>query len=414
MDSVSTKNEHELRRLLEAFHSCTGLPLRFLDGQGECGFSIGKEPDFCSVLTAALGQDDGCRAHLVSAAADARQQRQSCFFSCGCGLSLLAVPLLRGETAEGTVLVGPFLTAEPDRSLITELDKKYSFSCEILLELAAGLPQVRVLSPAAAEQLSFLLTYLLAGLTGSAAPRPARIKPELRAGRGTQPAAVNRADKYPLDKEKALLDLAENGKTEGFQEALDGLLGAILLYERQDTAAVKLRIVELCALLSRTALSRGAEAELIMQTENRLLAAVMNAEDAGQACEVFRENAALFADIMLLSAGIGNRSIRQAADYIGRHYAEALSLEEVAEHIHLNASYLSALFKKATNANFRDYLNKVRIAEAQRLLVNTDSTIVDIAANCGFNDQSYFTKVFKKATGMTPRQYRSRSTAHFE
>ncbi|MBR2562605.1 MAG: helix-turn-helix transcriptional regulator, partial [Eubacterium sp.] len=72
----------------------------------------------------------------------------------------------------------------------------------------------------------------------------------------------------------------------------------------------------------------------------------------------------------------------------------------------LNPSYLSTLFKQVTGQTFKEYLNHVRIQEAQRLLTHTDYPIMEISIACGFSDQSYFTKVFRKYTGLTPRQYR--------
>lgn len=83
-----------------------------------------------------------------------------------------------------------------------------------------------------------------------------------------------------------------------------------------------------------------------------------------------------------------------------------LSLEEVAAHVHLHPSYFSTMFKNVTGSSFKEYLNKIRIEESKLLLLNTDFSIIDIAIAVGFEDQSYFSKVFKKFTGTTPKQFR--------
>ena len=88
------------------------------------------------------------------------------------------------------------------------------------------------------------------------------------------------------------------------------------------------------------------------------------------------------------------------------NFSEELTLSRVADEIGLNPSYLSSLFKQVTGESFKEYLNSIRIKEAQHLLSNTSYPIMQIAVSCGFSDQSYFTKVFKKCTGLTPRQYR--------
>ena len=74
--------------------------------------------------------------------------------------------------------------------------------------------------------------------------------------------------------------------------------------------------------------------------------------------------------------------------------------------MYLNPAYFSTLFRQSCGSTFKEYLNIVRIEESKRLLANTDYSIIDIAVAVGFDNQSYFSKVFKKYTGLTPKQYR--------
>ena len=83
-----------------------------------------------------------------------------------------------------------------------------------------------------------------------------------------------------------------------------------------------------------------------------------------------------------------------------------MTLESVAAHVHLNPSYFSTMFRQATGSTFKEYLSMVRVEESKRLLANTDYSLIDIAVATGFQDQSYFSKVFKRYTGLTPGQYR--------
>ena len=98
--------------------------------------------------------------------------------------------------------------------------------------------------------------------------------------------------------------------------------------------------------------------------------------------------------------------MKKAVSYISQHYSEPLTLNIVANQVHLNASYFSTLFKKEMGMSFKEYLNQVRIEESKRLLANSSFSIIDIAVSVGFEDQSYFSKVFKKYTGITPKQFR--------
>ena len=111
-------------------------------------------------------------------------------------------------------------------------------------------------------------------------------------------------------------------------------------------------------------------------------------------------------DVFYTQSGQKAEQLKPALEFIETHYGQNITLDEVASHVHLNPAYFSTLFKQSTGSSFKEYLNMVRIEESKRLLTNTDYSIIDIALAAGFDDQSYFSKVFKKYTGLTPRQYR--------
>jgi AraC-like DNA-binding protein len=85
-----------------------------------------------------------------------------------------------------------------------------------------------------------------------------------------------------------------------------------------------------------------------------------------------------------------------------------LSLHALAEAQGINASYLSALFRRETGETVTDYVNRKRVDLAVHLLSTTGLQVQTVAQHCGFADVHYFTKVFKKLTGQTPRQFRSK------
>ena len=106
-----------------------------------------------------------------------------------------------------------------------------------------------------------------------------------------------------------------------------------------------------------------------------------------------------------------NPAIRQALRYIARRYARPLRLEEVAAHVDLSPAYFSGLFRRCVGMRFVDYVNRARVEEGRRLLAGSAFAIVDIAVALGFGDQSYFSKVFKKYTGASPKRYRQEKLA---
>lgn len=101
-----------------------------------------------------------------------------------------------------------------------------------------------------------------------------------------------------------------------------------------------------------------------------------------------------------------NPSFHRLLNYIQEHYAEPITLTEVAKRFHFNPSYLSSYFSANNSEGFSEYLNKIRVDKAKEMLVSTNESISEISDQVGYSDQSYFTKVFKKMTGISPSQYR--------
>lgn len=102
----------------------------------------------------------------------------------------------------------------------------------------------------------------------------------------------------------------------------------------------------------------------------------------------------------------GSQAMQKLLAYIHEHYAEPLHLADVAQHFHFNPSYLSNYFASRNKEGFSEYVNRVRIEQACRLLADTDDAIADIATRVGYSDNSYFTKVFRKYMDQSPSQYR--------
>ena len=104
---------------------------------------------------------------------------------------------------------------------------------------------------------------------------------------------------------------------------------------------------------------------------------------------------------------ITSRPVSRCIDYINDHLHLKLSLTALAEHVDLNPSYLSRLFKRETGLSVSEYIQTKKIDTAINMLIYSDYTPAQIASVLAFSDQSYFTDVFKKYTGLTPKKYQS-------
>ncbi len=101
-----------------------------------------------------------------------------------------------------------------------------------------------------------------------------------------------------------------------------------------------------------------------------------------------------------------SREVAEALQYIQNNYSSDINLSRAAEHVRLSPNYLGNLFKKELQVNFVEYLNELRVGKAKELLLGTYLKSYEIAEKVGFTENTYFCRVFKKVTGMSPNEFR--------
>lgn len=110
----------------------------------------------------------------------------------------------------------------------------------------------------------------------------------------------------------------------------------------------------------------------------------------------------------------GKRSlIRDCIRYIEEHYPEEIRLDNLADRAYLSPEYFSKVFKRLTSQTPIEFINNVRLEKAKNLLASSALPVTDIAYRTGFHDSNYFSRQFKKSTGLTPGDYRKRAAAGY-
>lgn len=122
--------------------------------------------------------------------------------------------------------------------------------------------------------------------------------------------------------------------------------------------------------------------------------------------ELYEQNA-----VSILSGAVEERfasehKLKKVIELIENNYKEPITLAELAETAEMNPKYFCAFFKKYTHRSPIEYINLYRIDSACRIMKTSDCTVTEAAFSCGYNDLSYFVKIFKKYKGMTPKQYK--------
>ena len=100
------------------------------------------------------------------------------------------------------------------------------------------------------------------------------------------------------------------------------------------------------------------------------------------------------------------KKVEAIMEFINDKYADDLTIGYIANNIFMTPSYLCRIFKQETNYTVMEYINRVRVKNAEKLLFKTNLSVLEISSTVGFSSQTYFNKIFKKFTSMTPVNYR--------
>lgn len=168
---------------------------------------------------------------------------------------------------------------------------------------------------------------------------------------------------------------------------------------------------ELLLVLLRAALEAGAEKLLVTDCKHQALCKIFQAKNEEDLLQTLKKTVYVLASSVPQEEESRNSHIiRKVEQYINENIKEPLTLADVAQHIYLSPAYFSTLFKQEKGENFSSYVNRIRIKKAKVMLAKGSLTQRYIAQKIGFSDACYFSRVFKKFTGLTPGEYRQKKT----
>ena len=122
---------------------------------------------------------------------------------------------------------------------------------------------------------------------------------------------------------------------------------------------------------------------------------------------IFAQHLSLVANQLLIQQGASEPpAITRARQFIAEHQTEELPLGRVAQAANMSSYYFCKMFKKSTGLNFTDYLSRVRVEKAKRLLLNPNARVSEVAFDIGFTSITNFNRTFKQLVGQSPSDYR--------
>jgi two-component system response regulator YesN len=207
-----------------------------------------------------------------------------------------------------------------------------------------------------------------------------------------------------------IIDKVVLGDLSGSREIINRFLGVIFLESGMNFDLLKVRLLELIVIISRAAIGKGISAEGLLGPRYSYLTDINAA--TGFDDLFWKVTKALENFTRAVSAERGRTALAHMTrmkDFLSRNFAARVSARDVAAAAGLSVSRALHLFKKETGVTLSTWVARLRIDYAIYLMKNTDRSMADIAAECGFFDQSHFTKTFRALEGSPPLRYRRKA-----
>lgn len=401
--------EIELRFLWDLFEKCH-LQMFFVDEDGEL------PNDFDMGLRRSLGlRPDYERIRMLFKMTSAEKIIFRVTDPFYCSYLFLFIP----ERKDGSVLcIGPYLAAELGQEQIMELGESLRLSSQGVRILESWYTTVPLLSP---QMIHAPLETFCDRTWGKDSYTMVDVNSELTQLTSLEEEAQRRTPEETEVKmweveqryayENELLDAVRHGQ---FQKA-ERLLGNIPPVALARRLADPVRSVKNFCIISNTLMRKAAEeggVHPLYLHEVSSSYAVRIEELRGTAggyalmVEMTRDYCWL---VQRRTMKNYSRPVQRAVIYIEANLGDDLSLRELAARQGMHPGYLSTVFRKETGQTLTEYITEKRMAQAMRLLTGTKLQIQTIAQQCGIPDVNYFSKVFKKHRGLTPRQFREES-----
>lgn len=381
------------KHLCRHITTLTGVHTALLDLPGK----IFATPPFLTDCSLGGVCCDAYTTHLYGAYEAERWDGKYIYY-CPRGLVFLATPpIITGTAMEYCIVTGPIVMSNSDE------DPFEDPLCDP--DALAAIPRMTTVQ---ARSLSELIAAAVGSFSLDTLP------PDVDSG--NQAAMLQmmydlssdtQSKGYPIENERQLQEHIRTGDKEAAQELLNELLVHIYSHAGNDYDRIKSRVRELLVLMSRAAIDGGADVDEIFNL-----------------CYRYEREVDTFGNVEALNRWIGailhkfisfvfdfndikhQNVIFKTTAYIKEHLTDKLSLDQAAEQVYLSKSYFCRIIKDELGCTFTEYVNRLRIERSKTLLRGTGMPIAEIACAVGFDDQSYFTRIFKKQTGMAPGKYR--------
>ncbi len=372
-------------------------------------------PKFCQIVRSSPGGLKRCSRERRRSLKIAIETGQSYISLCHAGIVLVCVPVMDKEKALGGMFFGKCLWEPVTPILVEDIRRRLKGIRVDKRKLTAaikGLPVIQGAQIHREAEFLFDLLYEIGGFDPRVIRwRQERSEQQSKIGEFIQEKKRLGAKwEYPLESERELMGKVKIGDRTGAKEILNSIFGTILFHNPGDIGVLKARLLELLSILSRAAVEGGVDVDIMLKKNLTYVNKVMQINDQGDLCAWISTALNEFIELVYSSQDAKKvKQIMPAINYIDANYDKPISLADIAKASYMSVSRLAHVFKEQMDITLIDYLTSVRIDRAKQLLLATTQNCTEICFQVGYNNQSYFTRTFKRLVGMTPRKFRMKN-----
>lgn len=400
-----------------SYHISTNLGCAVADNCGNILFEHGYGCGCCNICCAAgytteQAREICARVHHYGMT-EAERFGGKYIYYCPLGLSFFTSLIIGDAGTSAGIIAGPLLMVEPQDYVQGELETNPQISDTAIENILRHLDHIPYIEPKKVQEMSVLLFMAVGFMNNMSAESDFLTQERNNLLQGQISSYISALKEqaayrsYPFEKEHALLQSISRHDPHDTADKLHACLAALFVSGSDDMDWIRTKTQELSVMISRSAIEHGA-------TEDETLAFL----------DLCRKNIPLQKDFLSLCSWYYDAFmhyishlwaypdakhadvIQHCIQYIHEKYAEHPSLEEAASVVSLSPDYLSRIFRQETGITYSQYLTNACIDKAKDLIRHSTLRLTDISQMVGYEDQSYFTKVFKRTTGTSPNEYR--------
>jgi AraC-like DNA-binding protein/ligand-binding sensor protein len=351
---------------------------------------------------------EGCLENLRYSANQAKKFGGSYVFFCPGSLMYWVSPVLFDSSIDIVILAGPVLVIENEdaRENIEKIHRHLSS------DFTERMKNIKRMSPATVHSKSEILR-MCAGWASSYQEqrlidrwhtdiKHSPLKPGIDTLRQEKELHL-----YSLKKEDSLQKAIIEKEIDASRKLLQYLVGILFIHSPTNTLSIVSRIQELVTLMTRSALKGGANENKVWQISEKAyneIYCLHNYQEAYTCLEKLLEH--LVSEVAYGIEESYSPFIRKAITYAKGNYESPITINRISEEVTISKSYFCKRFLSETGTTWSNYLNRIRVEKAKILLQDSEDSLLEIAKQTGFEEQSYFSRVFKTVTGMTASKFR--------